>query len=90
MSWSSNSKSNSRTSEQNNSLNESTISYKSSISSLTTSNHLLPPLNSTSGSSTLSRANSAKYENKNASKLNIGSEDIVKKLEVRLSSILIQ
>ena len=76
MSWTNN-KSNSRIASEANSLNESTISYRSSILS---SNHL-PPLNSTAGNS-ISRTNSAKYENKNSSRLNVGTEDIVKKLEV--------
>ncbi len=79
MSWSN--KSNSRISSEVNSLNESTISYRSSV---TSSNHL-PPLNSTTGTNSISRANSAKYENKNTSKLNVGTEDIVKKLEVSLN-----
>ena len=81
MSWNSN-KSSSRLSEPN-SLNESTISYKSSINSV--SNHL-PPLNTTS-TTINSRVNSSKNLTKNSSKLNLGSEDIVKKLEVRIISL---
>jgi hypothetical protein len=82
MSWSNNNnKTNSRIMSEPNSLNDSTISYKSSISNnstLTSSSHHLPPLSSSSTSS-ISRPNST---SKNTSKLNIGSEDILKKLEV--------